>query len=127
MRFIARSYKELGFIEEARMWLDKAIEEAPYLRDPYMERALLEYSEDNLEAVYFYCKKALEIKSHTKTYIHEVFSWDETVYDLLSISAFYLGYLDEALEYVTIACDMNPNDERLLSNKDIIMRKKEAI
>ena len=33
MRFIARSYKNLNRYEEARMWLEKAIKEAPYLRD----------------------------------------------------------------------------------------------
>ena len=43
MRFIARSYKNLNRPFEARMWLDKAIEETPHLRDPYMEYALLEY------------------------------------------------------------------------------------
>ena len=43
MRFIARSYTHLKRYDEAKMWLDKAIEEAPYLRDPYVERAMLEY------------------------------------------------------------------------------------
>ena len=43
MRYIARAYKNLNRIEESRMWLDKAIKEAPYLRDAYVERAILEY------------------------------------------------------------------------------------
>ena len=61
MRFIARSYKALKRYDEARMWLDKAIEEAPYLRDAYVERALLEYSLENWDGVIEYCLKALEI------------------------------------------------------------------
>ena len=60
MRFIARDYIELGRIEEARMWLNKAIKEAPYLRDPYIEMALLEYREDNLSEVKKYCLEALK-------------------------------------------------------------------
>ena len=47
MRFIARSYKNLGRIEESRMWLDKAISEAPYLRDPWIEKGILEYETEN--------------------------------------------------------------------------------
>ena len=41
------------------------------------------------ESIEFYCNKALEIKTHKKTYINETFSWDHTVYDLLSLSYFY--------------------------------------
>ena len=37
MRFIARAYKNLERIEESRMWLDKAISEAPYLRELYKD------------------------------------------------------------------------------------------
>ena len=39
MRFIGRCYIGLNDYEEAKKWLDKAILEAPYLRDPYVERA----------------------------------------------------------------------------------------
>ena len=49
MRFIARSYKNLKRYEEAKMWLDKAILEAPYLREPYAERVLLEYQLKNYQ------------------------------------------------------------------------------
>jgi tetratricopeptide (TPR) repeat protein len=120
MRFIARSYKELKRYDEARMWLDKAIVEAPYLRDPYVERAILEYSLENWEDVEYYCKKALEISTKEKTYINETFSWDYTIYDLLSISCFNLKKYEESLNWVNKAIDMNKNDERLTNNKKII-------
>ncbi len=127
MRFIARSYKNLNRPDEARMWLTKAIQETPYLRDPYMEYALLEYTYNNYEAVYLYCLEALKIKDHSKTYIHEVFSWDHTVYDLLSISCFYLGKLKEAKKYVDIALEYCPTDERILKNQDIIYKNLQSI
>ena len=63
MRFIARAYKNLNRYEEARMWLDKAIIESPNLRDPYLERALLEYELENWKEIEKYCLKALEIKN----------------------------------------------------------------
>lgn len=124
MRFIARSYQALKRYDEARMWLDKAIMEAPYLRDGYVERALLEYRLENWDAVISYSLQALEIKMHQKTYINEVFSWDYTIYDLLSLGYYYTGYIDKALEYVQLALEMDPTNEHLLSNKKIIENYK---
>ena len=66
MRFIARSYRNLNRIEEAKMWLDKAISEAPYLRDPYVEKAMLEYELENWNEVIKNCNTALKITTHTK-------------------------------------------------------------
>ena len=120
MRFISRSYMNLKRYDEARMWLDKAIEEAPYLRDPYVQRALLEYELNNWEQVKKYCIDALKIKEHQKTYINEVFSWDYTIYDLLSISEFNLGNIEDSLKYCNIAIEMSPDNERLINNKKII-------
>lgn len=120
MRFIARSYKALKRYEEARMWLDKAMIETPYLRDPFVERALLEYALENWKGVEYYCLKALEITTKEKTYINEPFSWDYSIYDLLSLSYYYQNKKDLALKYIDIALKLNPNDIRLQTNKTII-------
>ena len=123
MRFIARCYKNLNRYEEARMWLDKAINEAPYLRDPYIERALLEYADNNFKGVKEYCLKALEIDSHQKSYINEIFSWDHTIYDLLSLAYFYENDFENALICVDNAikiCTDENNKKRLIDNKKII-------
>ena len=120
MRFIARLYINLKRYDEARMWLDKAIREAPYLRDPYVERALLEYQLSNYKEVEKYAKEALKIRKHEKTYINEPFSWNHTIYDLLSISLFYQGKLEESLFYSEKALRMSPNDDRLIKNNKII-------
>lgn len=125
MRFIARSYKKLGRVEESRMWYDKAINEAPYLRDSYVERGILEYELDNYKEASKYLNDALNINSHEKTYINEIFSWDNTIYDMLSICMFYLNRIDESLFYIDKAIDMEPNNERLINNKKIIKRYKE--
>ncbi len=125
MRFIARSYKYLNRFDESRMWLDKAIKEAPYLRDAYIERALLEYQLENYIEVEKYCLNALKINSHAKSYINEPFSWNHTVYDLLSLSTYYQGRVEESLEYVNKALELSPNDDRLLKNKEIISKDLE--
>ena len=43
MRFIGRCYKKINRYLESEMWYKKAIDEAPYLRDPYIEMALLKH------------------------------------------------------------------------------------
>ena len=58
-----------------------------------------------------------------KTYINEVFSWNNTVYDLLSLSYFYQGFYELSLKYVDLALSMEPDNERLLKNKKIIEEK----
>lgn len=126
MRFIARCYKNLRRYEEARMWLEKAINEAPYLRDPYVEMALLEYETQNWSMVKKYCEVALNIKSHTKSYINEPFSWNYTVYDLLAISSYYLSDYVEAEKWSRMALNMEPDNERLKNNYNIIKQKRNA-
>ena len=120
MRFIARCYKKLNRIDEARMWLLKAIDEAPHLRDALIEMALLEYDEGNFKEVNNYCNKALKIDINERTYINEPFTFNETVYDLLSISNFKLGNYKKALEYVNEAIKINNKNERINNNKILI-------
>ena len=99
------------------MWLSKAIEEAPYLRDPYVEMALLHYELGNYDKVIYFCNSALKITSHTKSYINEPFSFDSTIYDLLSISYYYLNDIENAIKNVNKALEYNKDDTRLINNK----------
>ena len=123
MRFIARCYKYLKRYDEAKMWTDKAINEAPYLRDPYMERALIEYELNNWDGVEEYVNKALKIEKSTKSYINEIFSHNHTPYDLLSLAYYYKGNYKEALKNINKALEMSPDDERLIKNKELINSK----
>ncbi len=123
MRFISRCYRELGYIEEAKMWLEKARIEAPYLRDPYLESAILSYQLKEWNQVIQYILEALKIKSHQKTYINEPFSWNETPYDLLSIAYFNIGEYDLSLFYCQKALKINPLDTRLQQNLKDIQKK----
>ncbi len=116
MRFIARSYQALNRYNEAEMWLTKAIAEAPYLRDPYVEMAMLHYTLQNWDQVIYYLNDALKIKTHEKTYINEVFSWDETINDLLSIAYYYTNDIDKAIQNAELALKINPSNQRLKDN-----------
>ena len=120
MRFIGRSYYYLNNIEEAIFWYKSAIKEAPNLRDGYVELGLLYYYEKNWLESINYLIKALTIKQKELVYMNEVFSWDNTIYDILSIDYYNLNLYDESLLYVNKALEYNTQDKRLIDNKRII-------
>ena len=125
MRFISRCYKNLENYAEARHYLDKAIKESPHLRDAFIERAILEYELKNYQEVEKYCLKALQIKTHEKTYINEPFSWDNTVYDLLSVACYHLGKINYAIFFNDLAIEMEPTNTRLLNNQAIYKKQEQ--
>ena len=123
MRFISRCYKYLKRYDEAIMWGKKAIKEAPYLRDPYMELALIYYELNDFDNIINYVNKALNIKYNPHTYINEPFSFNETPYDLLSIAYYHKNELEVSKTFIEKAININPTNKRLLSNLEIIKKE----
>ena len=64
-------------------------------------------------------EKVKKINNHPKTYINEVFSYDETLNDLLSIAYFNLGDYKNAIKNAKLALKINPNNERIKNNLKI--------
>ena len=122
MRFISRCYKNMERYDEAEMWLKKAINEAPHLRDPHVEMALLKYELQKWNELIYYANEALKIESHPKTYINEIFSYDNTLYDLLSLAYYNISDYAKSYENINTALSFNPNDERLINNQKIIRK-----
>lgn len=118
MRFISRCYKELYRYEEAKMWLKKAIEESPNIKEGYVELGMLYYEQKEYLKAINNLIKANTLKK-TKIYVNEEFAWNETVYDLLSLCFFYLGLIKEACFYAKEALKINPNNERIKNNINI--------
>ncbi len=122
MRYISRAYVNLGRLDEASYWLDRAIEECPNTREAYVEKALLDFNRKKYLSVITNCLKAKSILNKDLIYTNEVFCWDSTIDDLLSLSFYNLGLKDEALFYIDKAIQMNPNDERLKKNKEEFLK-----
>ena len=120
MRFIARCYMKLNRPREAIMWSNLAIKESPYLRDAYIEKALITYELKKFKETEKLCREALKIKKHPKTYINEVFTTDLNIYDILSVVCFYNGKYRSSLRYVKMALELDKDNERLISNKKLI-------
>ena len=120
MRYIARSYFNLQNIKESEFWYKKAIEEASNIREGYVELAMLyNYTGNYLESIY-YLIKALSIKSKELVYINEIFCWDCTIDDLLSINYYNLELYELALYHIDKALEYNKENERLQNNKKLI-------
>jgi glycosyltransferase involved in cell wall biosynthesis len=123
MRFIARGYKSKNNLLEAAIWLYRAIAEAPHLREPYVEMALLAYDERDWPRVYHMVEETLKIKERPATYINEASSWNFTIYDLGALSCYELGLYEKSLDFAKTAVAMSPNDKRLKNNLELIQKK----
>lgn len=120
MRYIAYSYYHKNYLEEAIMWYQKAISEAPYLREPYFDLGYLYYTIKDYQNSEKYLRLALKIKNKTLTYINEERAWNETIYDLLSVACYYNNKLKESYKYCKKAHKINPEDIRIKNNLSII-------
>lgn len=124
MRFISRCYQALNRPIEAEMWITKATEEAPYLREPWVEKAFLCYQQNRYQEVVKNCEMALTINSKERNYIQEGFCFDSTIDDLLSVSYYQLGNLEQAILHVKKALEYNPEDSRLQKNLKLLEEKR---
>lgn len=116
MRYIAYSYYNKNYLEESAMWYKLAISEAPYLREPYFDLGYFYYSQKDYHNSEIYLKKALKIKEKSYSYINEEKAWNETIYDVLSISCFMNKKYKEAIKYIRKAIKINDKDQRLKDN-----------
>ncbi len=120
MRFIARSYREKEEAKEAKVWYRKAIAEAPYLREGYVELAYIYYEEEDYYTAYDLLNAAFKIKEKSDNYINEEFAWNSFIYDLYSICAFNIEHYEEALDSVKKALEIDPNNIRLQMNLSLM-------
>ena len=104
------------------MWYQKALLEAPHLKEAYTELALFYYDNKEYSKAIPLLEKALGIKKGYKTYITEWFSTDYSIYDFLSICYFNLGKYEKALECIDKALEID-KDERLINNRELILDK----
>ena len=78
---------------------------------------ILEYNLKNYEESIKYGKKALKIKARVYSYINSEHSWNETIYDIMSINYYMIGNKKEGLKYLNKALKINPNNDRIKNNK----------
>lgn len=120
MRYIARCYQSLEYNEEAELWYKKSIEEAPNLREGYVELGYFYYVQNKYNEAYEILKDALRIKEKSKIYINEDYCWGSFLYDILSVSAFQINKKEEAINFAKEALKYDKDNIRIQTNLDIM-------
>ncbi len=123
MRYIARAYAALGNRQEAKRWLLRAVAEAPYLREPYVELANHLYLDENWAALASVCEAALAIRERPQIYMNEPSAWGERPYDLASLAWYHLGDYELALAHGEKALALAPEDARIRRNLEFFRKK----
>ena len=113
MRYIAKLMEEFT---DKEVWFKKAIDEAPDRREAYVELAKLYYENNRWFDCLDVAEKALEITDKPLEYLCEEFAWGSDPWDYAAIASYRLGLLDKAVQYGTKAVELNPSDQRLITN-----------
>ena len=120
------NYKALNDLEKALSCYNKAIHIDKTYREPYLAAAEICNTLEFYNLAIGYTQEALKNSFRHFSWIERDNSWNEQLYDILSISYYYINELDKALENVNIALNFNDKDSRILLNKEFILRKKEG-
>ncbi|MDR1914681.1 MAG: glycosyl transferase family 2 [Clostridiales bacterium] len=116
MRWIAKAYQMLGDTAQAYLWYFRAIAECPYMRDAYVEFALMAYNISDWNAAYYFSEEALKITRKNTTFVNMGYAWDHTPNDIASLACWNLGLHKKALEHAKKALAISPIDKRLREN-----------
>ena len=120
MRLLAKVCLAQGRRQEAEGWLFRAIGEAPHLREPWMDLALLAYGQEDWQGVLWLTGRALAIQERPKTYITEAGAWGEGPWDLASLAYYHTGQYEKAVEAAETALSYAPEDVRIRGNWEIM-------
>ena len=120
MRYIARAHARKGERDEARDWYLRAAAEAPHLREPWTDLAMLLYEDQEWEGVLYATACALKIRERPRTYICEAEAWGSLPHDLRCQAYYHTGRLPQALEEALLALAAAPSDPRLMGNAALL-------
>lgn len=128
-RYIAKCYVMVKFnsiqeqVNAIRTELIAAIAEAPQQREAYMELAKLCYNDEEWYGVIHYCQQAIAITVPQLTYMVDPEVWGVLPYDLLHIAYYKIGLLKDSLRYLSKCIQMEPENDRFMTNFDNILRE----
>ena len=122
MRYIAKAYLQKGAADQARGWFLRSAAQAPHLREPWMDLAMLCYQQENWDGVLYFTGMALTITVRPDTYICEAEAWGPLPHDLRCQAYFRTGRTGLALEEAQKALALSPADPRLAGNVEVLSR-----
>jgi len=128
LRYIANCYKMKNNLKMQEKYLHLAILEADNIREPYFELGKMYFENKQYFKSAFIFNQMLKIKQRFLNYMSSPICWNSLPYDYLSLCYYEIGDFNNALLYVNEAIKLNPNEKRLIENKNYFLTKlKEKI
>ena len=125
-RLMGDAYENLGYPEDAIKWYRKACDTAPGTREPWLSLADAFYKRKEWEGCYEAAMRCLDIKDRALVYTCDPACWGPKPHDLAALAAWNLGKKEEAIEQGRLAVQLDPMDQRLLTNLEFYEGKKAA-
>lgn len=126
MRYIARCCAALGDERSAAHWLVRAAQEAPTQREAPFELTKLYYGIEQWALCRYWAMRTLHITERDNNYMTDPAAWGSGPYDYKAVAEWHLGLYDEALDAARAALELEPDNQRLQNNVDIIRRSNNA-
>lgn len=102
--------------DKATYWLQRSIQEDPRGPEGYYELAKAAHQKKDHLTAYFYARQAVACAATGMMHTSDLEAFGHLPADIASVNSYLLGLHQEALRYVKIAIERNPNDERLKNN-----------
>jgi hypothetical protein len=109
------------------LWLDRARIEAPHRREIWLDLAEELHAQADWANLFWACTNGIEKTRRTGSYLDDERAWGFRLLDLGAIAAWHLNAMDRAVEWGKIAVDLDPHNDRLKSNLDFFVRRREEI
>ena len=126
MRYIARCCEALGDTRSSAHWLVRAAEEAPTQREAPYELTRLYYGMEQWALCRYWAMRTLHITERDNNYMTDPAAWGSGPYDYKAVAEWHLGLYDEALDAARAALALEPDNQRLKNNVDVIRRRHNA-
>lgn len=120
MRYLGKCYEALGDMQAAQQWFLRATMEAP-TREALVDAAAFQLRRNRFHAVIDLCELAIAAPKADRSYLTDRYAIEEGPYDLAAVAYFHIGERTKAIELAQIAVDLNPLDERLKRNLQMMV------
>jgi glycosyltransferase involved in cell wall biosynthesis len=122
MRYLARMQPD-----KKMLWLDKARLEAPHRREIWLDLAEELHAKSDWLNLFWACSNGIDKTCRTGSYLDDNHCWGFRLFDLGAIAAWHLNAMDRAVDWGQEALDLDPGNQRLKSNLDFFIRRREEI
>lgn len=122
MRFIARCTGAKGDAQGAEIWLRRAMLEDAGQREAALELAELMHLKKDWPALVRACEACISVKERRMSYLTKSEAWGSRPYDLYAIGLWYTGARALALRANEEAMRLDPANERLRRNDELMRR-----